>query len=190
MLTHKGTRSIYTSRLCLRRYRIEDVINIFKNYATDKRVTKFLSWQPYEKIETLERFVEDQVLSYTDNKYNWVIEYTSQVIGSVSVIREDEQNESCEIGYCIGRDFWGKGITTEAVTAVLQYLFCEVGYHRIFAKHDVDNPASGKVMQKCNMIYEGRLRGYYLRHDGAFSDTLVYSILKDEFQKDLRILIE
>jgi len=64
----------------------------------------------------------------------------------------------------------------------LRYLFLEVGYHRIFAKHDIENPASGQVMKKCNMVYEGKLRGHYLRHDGTFSDSLVYSILTNEFK--------
>lgn len=70
---------------------------------------------------------------------------------------------------------------TEALSAVLHYLFMEVGYHRIYAKHDVENVASGKVMKKCNMIYEGRLREQYLRYDGTYSDALIYSILKQEF---------
>lgn len=60
----------------------------------------------------------------------------------------------------------------------MNFLFQEVGIHRITAKHDAENPSSGKVMQKCNMVYEGRLRDYYLRHDGTYSDSLVYGILK------------
>lgn len=180
MLIHKGTKSIQTKRLCLRKYSINDTADIFENYATDNRVTKFLSWQPYDNIEDLQLYISEQVSNYADNIYNWVIEYQNQVIGSISAMTIDEKNESCEIGYCLGFEFWNKGIMTEAMSAVIQYLFLEVGFHRIAAKHDVENPASGKVMMNGNMTYEGRLREYYLRHDGIYSDSLIYSILKNE----------
>ena len=181
MISHKGTQIIHTERLLLRKYDLKDVGDIFENYATDERVTKFLSWEPYENIETLESFVAAQVSAYSDAIYNWVIEYNRRVIGSISVTQIDNKNESCEIGYCIGCNYWNKGIMTEAVSAVLKYLFVEAGFHRVFAKHDVENPASGIVMQKCNMLYEGKLREQYRRHDGTFSDSLIYSILINEF---------
>jgi len=181
MVKHKGTQNIETERLCLRKYKVEDAEDIFKNYATDEKVTKFLSWRPYADIESLSTFIAAQVSNYAENVYNWVIEYKNQVIGSISAVKIYKENESCEIGYCLGYEFWNKGIVTEAMLAVLNYLFCEVGYHRIFAKHDIENPASGKVMMKCNMVYEGRLREHYLRHDGTYSDSLIYSILNNEF---------
>jgi len=180
-MRHLGTNTIDTARLCLRRYRLDDAADMFRNYANDPRVTKFLSWQPYDDIEDVQKFIANQVANYPDDKYHWAIEYQGQMIGGISVIRMDEKNHSCELGYCIGHDFWGLGLTTEATMAVLQYLFCQVGYHRVFAKHDVDNPASGKVMQNCGMVYEGRLREHYRRHDGVFSDALIYGILRKDF---------
>lgn len=63
----------------------------------------------------------------------------------------------------------------------MNFLFNGVGMHRITAKHDIENPVSGKAMQKCGMKYEGKLREHYLRHDGTYSDSLVYGILKNEF---------
>lgn len=181
MVKHRGTKTIQTERLCLRKYNITDAEDIFLNYGTDERVTRFLSWQPYDNIESLRGFISAQIASYADNVYTWVIRYADQTVGSISVVRMDEQNESCEIGYCLGYPFWNKGIMAEAVWSVLDYLFYGVGYHRIFAKHDAENPASGKVMVKCNMIYEGRLREHYLRHDGTRSDSMVYSALKNEW---------
>ncbi|MDL2288943.1 GNAT family N-acetyltransferase [Oscillospiraceae bacterium OttesenSCG-928-F05] len=183
MLRHKGTQIIKTPRLCLRRYKPEDAPTIFKNYATDTRVTKFLSWEPYQEISALKEFIAAQISAYErPDIYNWVIEYGSQVIGSISVVRNDEENESCEIGYCIGYAFWNRGFVTEALSAVMNDLFREVGYHRICAKHDVGNPASGRVMEKCRMTYEGRLRGQHKRHDGTHADVLIYGILSDEFE--------
>lgn len=57
---------------------------------------------------------------------------------------------------------------TEAMSAVIAYLFDEVNMHRILTKHDVENPASGKVMQKCGMKHEGIFRRYYLHSDGTY----------------------
>jgi len=155
---------------------------MYKNYATDERVTKFLTWKPYKSIEDIETFLSDVINKYTCRSvYHWAIEINNEIIGGISTVSIDEKNNNCELGYCIGYDYWNKGITSEALSAVMNFLFNEVGMHRITAKHDIENPASGKVMQKCNMTYEGKLREHYLRHDGTFSDALVYGILKNEF---------
>lgn len=183
MLTHKGTMELYTERLKLRKFVLSDATYMYKNYATDARVTRFLNWEPYKCVEDVEAFLKSVIGEYElKNTYHWAMEFKGEVIGSISIIHLNERDSNCEIGYCIGYDYWNKGITSEALTAVNSFLFNEVGMHRITAKHDVDNPASGKVMQKCNMIFEGRMRGYYLHSDGTYSDALFYSILKDEFK--------
>lgn len=163
---------------------------MFKNYATDERVTKFLTWKPYKNIEDIEMFLSERISEYTcQNVYHWAIEINNEIIGSISTTHMDEKNCNCEIGYCIGYDYWNKGITTEALSAVMNFLFNEVGMHRITAKHDIENPASGIVLQKCGMQYEGKLRDYYLRHDGTYSDSLVYGILEnDKMILEMKIL--
>lgn len=182
MLVHKGTQELYTKRLKLRKFNLSDATYMYKNYATDERVTKFLNWKPYKTVEEIETFLSDIINEYTcQNVYHWAIEINNEMIGSISTTFIDENNCNCEIGYCIGYDYWNKGITSEALFAVINFLFNEVGMHRITAKHDIENPASGKVMLKCNMTYEGKLREHYLRHDGTYSDSLVYGILKNEF---------
>ena len=181
MLHHKGTQEIKTQRLILRRYNLSDAYNMYKNYATDKRVTRFLNWEPYTCVEDVETFVNDVIASYEKpDIYHWAIIYNGEIIGAISAWAINEQNCNCEVGYNIGYDYWNKGIMTEALSAVIQYLFEEVNMHRILAKHDVYNPASGKVMQKCGMKQEGIFRQYYLHEDGTFSDSVLYSILKDE----------
>lgn len=86
-----------------------------------------------------------------------------------------------EIGYCIGFDFWNKGIMAEALGAVIDFLFKEVGVNRIEIAHAVNNPASGKVAQKCGLTYEGTKRQFYKSADGKLQDIAFYSILKSEF---------
>jgi len=182
MLIHRGTQELCTERLKLRKFVISDAAYMYKNYASDEKVTKFLSWKPYKKPEEIEGFLADVIKEYMySNVYHWAIEINGEIIGSISTISIDEKNCNCELGYCIGYDYWNKGITSEALSTVIKFLFSKVGMHRITAKHDIENPSSGKVMKKCSMIYEGKLREYYLRHDGTYSDAVVYSILKNEY---------
>ena len=178
MLNHKGTKELRTNRLVLRKYRLSDAEGMYKYYANDNRVTKFLPWEPYEKPSDILPFLEMCINEYEKIcTYNWAIEYDGNVIGGISVTSIDESRNNCEVGYCIGYDFWNKGITSEALAEVIKYMFDEIGVHRIMAKHDIDNPSSGEVMKKCGMIYEGRFKEYYLRHDGTYSDSLVYGIV-------------
>ena len=72
-----------------------------------------------------------------------------------------------EIGYCIGRPWWNRGITSEALSAVINFMFDQVGANRVQAKHDVNNPHSGLVMKKCGMKYEGTLRSAAVNNQGV-----------------------
>nr|WP_246145393.1 GNAT family protein [Sedimentibacter saalensis] len=83
----------------------------------------------------------------------------------MSVVKLENVNDACEIGYCISCKHRNKGITTEAFKAIIKYLFDEIRVNRICAKHDISNVASGKVMQKCGMIYEGTLRKVQIRNN-------------------------
>ncbi len=179
MLNHKGTKEIHTTRLLLRKYRLSDAKDMFENYASDERVTKYMPWKAYDKVSDVSLFLESAIRDYKKiSTYHWAIEYGGKMIGSISATVNDMRN-NCEVGYCIGYDFWNKGITSEALAAVIMFLFDEVGMHRIMAKHDIENPASGEVMKKCGMTYEGRFKEYYFRHDGTYSDALVYGIVNE-----------
>jgi ribosomal-protein-alanine N-acetyltransferase len=93
----------------------------------------------------------------------------------------DNHNENCEIGYCIGRKFWNRGIVTEAFLAIIEFAFKDVGFIRITGRHDVENPASGRVMEKCGLKYEGTLRKINKNSTGVLVDCKYYSILKEEW---------
>jgi RimJ/RimL family protein N-acetyltransferase len=96
----------------------------------------------------------------------------------LTIARADQR---AEMGYWLGVPFWGQGYTTEAATALLRYGFTELGLHRIMATHIARNPASGRVMQKIGMRYEGTLRDHYAKND-AFEDVVYYAILLPEWQ--------
>ncbi len=182
-MNHLGTTNIETNRLILRKFDKEDSSNMFKNWGSDVKVTEFLSWSPHKDIKETEEIIEAWVLKYEDeNTYNWAIELkdTQEVIGNIKVVKIEESNASCEIGYCIGSEFWNRGITTEALQAIIEYLFSKIHFNRIAAKHDTLNLASGEVMKKCNMTYEGTLREVKFKNN-RFCSLSVYSVLKNEW---------
>lgn len=83
------------------------------------------------------------------------------------------------IGYCIGRKYWNKGITSEALKSVMDYLFDQVGFNRIESRHDPRNLNSDKVMKKCGMKYEGTLRMADWNNQGV-CDACYYALLASE----------
>ncbi|GAA0116655.1 GNAT family N-acetyltransferase [Clostridium senegalense] len=183
-MKHKGTVLLETDRLILRKFEYRDSIDMFKNWGSDDKVTKYLSWQTHRDIKDSEEIVNLWISKYEDiSDYNWVIELKdiNEAIGNISIVKLEDTNEACEIGYCISSQYWNRGITTEAFKAIIKYLFEEVGMNRICAKHDIDNVASGKVMQKCGMTYEGTLREVQIRNN-RYSSLAVYSILKREWK--------
>lgn len=181
MLHHTGTVPLATPRMLLRPYRLSDAEDIFSNYGGDQRVTRHLSWQAYEKVEQVQAYLSQVIPQYANpHIYHWVLEYEHRAVGSISVTQLDQRNEACELGYCLGYSYWNKGLATEALKAVLLHLAGPVNMHRIYAKHDVNNPASGAVMKKAGLQYEGRLRGHYRKHDGSYSDALLYAVLAEE----------
>lgn len=91
----------------------------------------------------------------------------------------DEQTSMVHIGYCIGKAWWHQGITSEALKAVIDFLFDVVDVKRIESRHDPRNPNSGGVMKKCGMKYEGTLRSSDWNNQGI-CDACYYALLKSE----------
>ena len=185
MLTHKGTQTIETSRLILRRAVRDDAEPMLRNWASDSEVTKYLTWPTYEKVETAHQILDLWASEYEKpNYYQWmiVLKELGEPIGSISVVRQNDRVEEAEIGYCIGSHWWHKGIMTEALNAVIEYLFIEVGMNRVAARHDPNNPHSGGVMRKCGMKYEGTHRACD-RNNQGICDAAQYAILRSEWKK-------
>ncbi|MBQ7828112.1 MAG: GNAT family N-acetyltransferase [Clostridia bacterium] len=183
MLTHKGTQILYTDRLILRKFTVDDADDMYSNWANDEKVTRFLSWQPHESVDETRQMLEGWVGAYDNIKtYNWVIEYDKKAIGNISVVKLSDKCEYAELGYVLGYDYWNKGIMSEASRAVIEYLFSEIGVNRVGISHATENPGSGKVAQKCGMTYEGIKRQFFKTHTGKFVDIAYHGILKSEWE--------
>lgn len=181
-MEHKGTVTMETERLILRPFRLDDVHPMFVNWASNPEVARYLTWKPHADKETTKAIVSRWIEDYKrPDAYQWAIEWKElgQPIGSIAVVALDENVDACEIGYCIGKPWWGQGVMTEAVKKVMGFLFDEVNVKRICAKHDVNNPNSGKVMAKCGMTYEGTLRHAGKNSLDEICDLAIYATVKD-----------
>ena len=182
-MNHKGTVTIETERLILRPFTMADAEPMYRNWASDPEVTKFLTWPTHSSIQVSEKVLESWcILNEDPENYQWaiVLKEINEPIGSIAVVKLRNDIGSADIGYCIGRNWWGQEIMPEALKAIIDFLFGEVGANRIAATHDVNNPNSGRVMQKAGMTYEGTLRAAGRNNLGRV-DEVWYSILKDEY---------
>ena len=171
---------IKTDRLILRVFSLVDVEDVL-SYASDPEWARFLPVpQPYTRADA-EKFVAGQVLQDSKTRASWAIEHAGSVIGGIN-IGFDFDNRVGEMGYSIARCFWGKGLTTEAVGAVIDESFSAYpDLNRIRAVADERNVGSLRVMEKLGMVREGVLRqDIYLR--GEFKDMVWCGLLRDEWE--------
>ena len=185
-MKHLGTVTLETERLLLRKTLESDCEPMFRNWANDERVTKFLTWAPYESTEQLKNTYHQYLLKNQQNNdcYDWkiVLKEINEPIGSIGVVNFREAVNEAEVGNCLGYRWWHKGIMTEAFKRVIQFLFEEVGVNRITATHDPRNPHSGDVMKKCELQYEGTSRQAGKNMQGI-CDVSRYAILKEDYER-------
>lgn len=138
---------------------------------------------PYSIQDAID-FISYQIDNFDpDRELNLTIidKTTEELVGCVGIICS-QIHKRCEIGYWIGKPYWNKNYATEAVKCFISYLFDVKDYNKVFSRHFDSNPASGKVMKKVGMKYEGTHREHYLKR-GEFMDVVNYSILKSEYEK-------
>ncbi|ACL19316.1 GCN5-related N-acetyltransferase [Desulfitobacterium hafniense DCB-2] len=183
-MRHRGTKELETEGLILRRFELTDAEAMFKNWANDGEVTKYLTWPPHENVEVSLEVLKDWVSLYEDEKfYQWAIvlkENGSEPIGSISIVKMDDRIDMVHVGYCIGKRWWGKGVTSEALAELMRFFFAEVQVNRIESRHDPRNPNSGKVMKKCGLLYEGTLKQGDRCNQGI-CDCSMYGLVAEDY---------
>ncbi len=198
-MRHAGTQTIETPRLLLRRLLPEDAAMMYANWASDPEVTRYLRWEPHKNVdETRELLAAWATLYPNPDYYQWAIveKASGQVFGSISLcnslLGEPQQKTewpgldltkgTWEPGYCIGRAWWNKGYTTEALRAVVEYWFKNTDSNFLTCCHAVDNPASGKVMEKAGFVYHHD--AVYHKFDGTPVDCKSYLLTRERFEKN------
>lgn len=177
-----NTKILETDRLILRKFKIEDAEGVFNNWATDPNTNKFLSWDLHKDINETKDIITKWIEEYEKGSYNWIVELkeTHEVIGSIGEQGKSLKHKTISLGYCYGSKYWNKGYASEALKRVIEYLLVNQDFYLVEANHRSSNPASGRVMQKAGMIYDGTLRKRRIDPDGTRSDMSYYSITQDE----------
>ena len=142
-----------TERLLLRKIKKEDAPAIYNNWAKDKEVTKFLTWNPHENVEQTEKIVDLWLEEYKNPKthrFGIVLKETNELIGMIDVVNYID--DCPEIGYVLSKNYWGKGIMTEACIKFCEYLF-EQGFNKLIIKAHKDNIGSNIVIKKSGFTY-------------------------------------
>lgn len=176
-----GTQTIETERLILRRFVEDDAQAMFENWASRLENLTYVTWDPHPDVEVTRNSIRNWVASYTNpNYYKWAIclkKNPNHIIGDISLVSMDEENSSCEIGYILGLNYWGRGIMTEALKAVLSFCIDEIGFDQVDACYASLNPASGHVMEKAGMTFWKTIPNAVERKD-YIADKIYYQIKK------------
>lgn len=175
---------LHTQRLLLRRFQATDAKDVQK-YAGAYEVAEMTLNIPHPYLDGMARaWMDSHQQDFELGRsvvFALVSRSSNQLVGTVGLILEKRFNRA-ELGYWIGKPFWGQGFATEASTAVLQYGFNELKLNRIFATHMTRNPASGRVLEKIGMTHEGTLRQHALKWD-SYVDLAAYGILHEAWQE-------
>ncbi len=150
--------TIETQRLILRPWRDSDAKALFK-YASDPEVGPRAGWPPHKSVEESLQVIRNVF----GEERMWAVELkeTSEPIGCVGYLPSSHSNlsiddDQCEVGYWIARPYWGQGICTEAMRQVVDYCFNVKGFTVLWGDYFPENPASGRVMEKCGFRDTGR----------------------------------
>lgn len=170
-----------TRRLRLRPLTMRDERDMYR-YASDPAVSRHVLWEAHESPRQTRAALRAAIRQYRSGApSSFAIERKAdrRMIGTIGFMWINCEHRSGEVGYSLARDCWNQGYATEALLAVLRFGFETLRLNRIEAQHEVSNPASGRVMQKCGMTCEGTLRSRVF-NKGHFSDVRLYAILRDD----------
>ena len=177
-----GPPELRTRRLVLRGLRVEDASRIQK-LAGDRAIAETTLRVPHPYEDGMaEGWIRVQERRYREGRevVFAIVPLRAKLPIGVIHLNVASQHARAELGYWIGKPYWNRGYATEAGEAVLRYGFEKIGLHRICANHFARNPASGRVLEKLGMQYEGTRR-QHVRRWGRYEDLAGYGILREEF---------
>ncbi len=170
-----------TERLILRPLRMGDARDLFA-YAQDPEVSRHVLWEPHRSIWDSREFLRMAIRQYRKGlpgSFAITLKDSGRMIGTIGFMWINTDYQSGEVGYSLSREYWNRGIMTEALKEVVRFGFEDLKLNRIEAQHEISNPASGKVMAHAGMQYEGTLR-QRLKNKGCFVDVALYAILRGD----------
>lgn len=170
-------------KIILRKLKYDDASQMY-NWASDEAVTKYVMWDVHKDINETQGIINTWIEKYKkEDFFMWGIELieTEEFIGTISVVEIDKVNNSCEVGYAIGKKWWSKGYTTKALKYVVNYLLDFVGFEEVVCKAQSLNIGSICVMKKCGMNYKGSEKGFIDKTTKKEDKILIYSTKKEDY---------
>ena len=159
-MRHLGTVTLQARRLILRRYRLQDAEDMVKNWVRDPEVARFWSWEPHKDMAETISLLKAWIDQYDNmDYYHWVIteKLSGRAIGYIYLTDLDEEEASASVHYLIAGKYQNQGYASEALGKVIGFALKEMGCESICSWHHEENPASGRVMEKCGMQFEKSL---------------------------------
>jgi RimJ/RimL family protein N-acetyltransferase len=171
---------LQTERLRLRKPKLADAEAIFREYASDPEVTRYVSWRAHQTIAETREYMRVCLSAWDVGKaFQWVIERKEdgQLMGMIAA---RVQAHRWELGYVLARRYWGHGYMTESVKGLIDWAFKDADVFRVWAVCDVENLASARVMERAGMQREGVLRRWSVHPNISPEprDSYCYSIIK------------
>lgn len=183
-----GTQTIETERLILRQFRLEDAEGVFKNWINDKEVQSNYGEPVYQSIELVKKLLKKWISSYSNTEfYRWamVLKENDENIGQIAFCNINLDHHCADIEYCISKFYQSKGYATEALSHVIKFTFENTGLNRLQAFHRGQNAASGRVLQKAQMNYEGTFKqSVFYKDMNKYDDKIYYAIIKEDYLKN------
>lgn len=139
-----------TSRLYLRKYKIEDAPLLHEKLGLDERMFKYSGWNPYISLESTIETIKMYTAS-NDGNYAWIVEDNGVVVGTIGAYDFDNETSEIEVGMSIFPEFWNRGYSSEALKAVFEFLTQNAGIKRIKAWCASENIASRRSLEKAGM---------------------------------------
>jgi len=175
---------LITPRLIIRHLRDPD-LESFLAYRNDPEVARYQGWNvPYTRENALEFIAEMKDKQPTPGEWLQLaleLPETGEIIGDVAVHMMKSDPRQAYLGYTIARPHWGQGYASEAVRAVLDYLFCELNLHRVVAECDVENTASQKLLERLGFRREAHLiENIFFK--GQYGSEYHYALLQREWR--------
>lgn len=154
-MKQENTPALETPRLILRKFVPGDEEDVLRIYG-DQEVNRFLPWFPLADLEEARDYLHHTIMPEYQKeaayRYAIALKPSGQAVGYISLCGIDEEKGCGDLGYGLRKEYWGRGIVAEAAKALLDRLRAN-GFRYVTATHDVNNPASGRVMQKAGMRY-------------------------------------
>lgn len=172
--------NLETSRLCLRPFTLTDASAVQRLAGSYEVADTALNIPHPYKDGMAEEWIGSHASQFAAGTlviYAISLKGQDGIVGAVS-LQVVKRHNRAELAYWMGRAYWGRGFTTEAAKALVQYGFEILKLHKINASHFKRNPASGRVMQKLGMTHEGSLRDHFRKGD-TYEDVEVYGLLAD-----------